>query len=272
MKEKSPDLIGFSDFKIPILKIPPLKKMRNPFGEMIHYREIEGSTDALVIIVHGMGGDSRYLTQLALHVSQKTQHTVVLPDLKFHGEGNKEKSVALKNHENIVMELDFLTDNIKQRKNLSKVILVGHSLGGAVVIQWLLQRPQNIFLKILLISPYLPDPYNVESASFPFWVKRDGPKLKLQFPEQARWGSEVEEYDETYIRACLPESFTFEDCLNLCSSIQIVASDTDQILDIQKYRNHFTSLAKLKLIELSGFSHIGLVTSPDSARQISELI
>lgn len=273
MNTKPIDLIGFSDFKIPILKIPKLKSLRNPFNEFIYYREIESASDTLVVAVHGMGGDSRYLTQLALALSLRPDAPhVLLPDLKFHGEKNSGSSVKLEPHQDIISELQFLLENIKSKKTFSKIILVGHSLGGAVVLKWLSEQPNSTFHKIVLVSPYLPEPYNVESSRFSKWLKREGIKMLLQFPEKSKWGTEVDEYEESYLRSCLPKDFPIENWLEKCSDISLVVGTDDKILDIQKYRLFFKDEVGIKFFEFSDLSHIGLVTSALSAGRISEAI
>ncbi len=270
MADENSDLIGFSDFKIPLLKIPKLKSLRNPFNEPIYYRELESSSEILAFVIHGLGGDSRYLTQLGLSISTLSSCHVVLPDLKFHGEMNQGNSVSLLPHQDIILELDFLLENIKQRKKVSNVVLVGHSLGGSIVLKWLLEKEPNSFSKIALISPYLPEPYNVESVQFSKWIKRDNGNLSLQFPESSKWGSEIEHYDRSFIRACVPETIDFGGCAKLCESIDIFASDADQILDINKYRRFFQNLRGIRLIEQTGLSHIGLVTSRASSQTIAD--
>lgn len=271
MTTKPTDLIGFTDFKIPFLKIPKLKSLRNTFNEPINYRLIDGTTDTVVVLVHGVGGDSRYLTQLALQFSQTAQHTVLLPDLKFHGEGNQDRAIKLLPHQDVVTELQFLIDNFKSsHSQIKNVILVGHSLGGAVVLKWLLSQPKNTFQKVGLISPYLPEPFNVESKRFNHWLKRtDDGKMRLKFPEQSKWGSEIEDYDSSYIESCLPEKLDIQICADLCSEIFLFVSDADQILDVEKYKKYFENNKDIKFTIQSGFSHIGLVTSPQSGHTIS---
>ena len=272
MAQESSDLIGFTDFKIPFLKIPKLQSLRNPFNEPIYYREMQSSSETLVFVIHGLGGDSRYLTQLGLSISAQSSYHVVLPDLKFHGEMNQGNSVSLQSHQDIVLELDFLLNNITQRKKITNVVLVGHSLGGAIVLKWLSEKPPRAFSKIVLISPYLPEPYNVESIQFSRWIARDSGNLSLQFPESSKWGSEIEHYDRTFIRACVPETVDFNECAKLCENLNIVVSDADQILDIAKYRNFFQHKIGIKLLELSGLSHIGLVTSRSSSLSIADYL
>lgn len=271
---KPSDLIGFADFKIPFLKIPKLMSLRNTFNEPINFRLIDGTTDTVVVLVHGMGGDSRYLTQLALQFSQSTRHTILLPDLKFHGEGNQDRAVKLLPYQDIVTELQFLLDNLKNKySQINKVVLVGHSLGGAVVLKWLLSQPKNTFQKVGLISPYLPEPFIVESKRFNQWLKRaDDGKLLLKFPEQAKWGSEIEDYDSSYIKSCLPENLDIQACADLCSELFLFVSDADQILDVEKYKKYFENDGRIKLNVQSGFSHIGLVTSPQSGHTISSIL
>lgn len=272
MTDKQKDLVGLRDFKIPVLKIPTIRSIRNRFGEAISFREFENTSSTLIVLVHGMGGDSRYLTQLGLQISQKTGYQVLLPDLKFHGEMNSEKSVKLSPHQDVVGDLDFLLDSVKIKNNFSNIVLVGHSLGGAVVLKWLLSKPKNYFQQIALIAPYLPTPFNVESENFPLWVVKQGENLRLRFPEQSKWGSEVEEYDVSYIRSCLSDSFDMSVCLEYCSDFSLIVSQADLILDIQKYRNFFQKLPGIKMLEQPGLSHIGLVTSPESGKKIVEFL
>tara|TARA_B110001454_G_scaffold219194_1_gene251298 strand:- start:53137 stop:53970 length:834 start_codon:yes stop_codon:yes gene_type:complete len=270
MTDRPDDLIGFADFKIPIMKIPKLKSLRDPFNEPIYYRIMDGTTDTAIVLVHGMGGDSRYLTQLALQLSQATQHTILLPDLKSHGEMNQDRAVKLLPHQDVITELQFLLDNWKQNHLMIKnIVLVGHSLGGAVVLKWLMSQPIGTFQKIGLIAPYLPEPYNVESSRFGFWVKRTDEKLLLRFPEQAKWGSEVEEYDASYIKSCVLENLDWQQCHERCPDLNLFVSDADLILDVKKYQNHFASKSEINFRVFNGFSHIGLVTSPKSGQQIA---
>lgn len=274
MTTKPTDLIGFTDFKIPFLKIPKLKSLRNSFNEPINYRVIEGTSDSVIVLVHGMGGDSRYLTQLAVQFSNSTRHTLVLPDLKFHGEGNQDRAVKLLPHQGIVTDLEFLLDNFKRsHSNIEKVILVGHSLGGAVVLKWLLSQPKKTFQKVGLISPYLPEPFIVESKRFNHWLKRtDDGNMLLKFPEQSKWGSEIENYDLSYIKSCLPENLDIQVCAGLCPELFLFVSDADQILDIQKYKQYFESNKNITFNVQHGFSHIGLVTSPQSGHTICSVL
>lgn len=272
MTKDAKDLIGFADFKIPFLKIPKLRSLRNSFNELIHYRMLEGKTDSVIVLIHGMGGDSRYLTQVALQLSQQTQHTILLPDLKFHGEMNQEKAVKLLPHQDIIADLQFLLDNYKQSHTTENIFLVGHSMGGSVVLKWLLSQPAGTFQKVGLISPYLPEPYIVESSRFNFWIKRTDDKFLLRFPEQAMWGSEVEEYDVSYIRSCVPDNLDIKTCCQRCVDIRLIVSDADLILDVNKYRNYFDHTPEIKFSVLSGFSHLGVVTSPQSSHQISSFL
>jgi hypothetical protein len=273
MTDKPDDLIGFADFKIPIMKIPKLRSARNTFNEPIYYRVIDGTTDSAIVLVHGMGGDSRYMTQLALQLSQSTGQTIIIPDLKFHGEMNRDRAVTLLPHQNVISELQFLLDHWKQNHGMIKSIsLVGHSLGGAIVLKWLMSQPAGVFQKIALIAPYLPAPYNVESSWFGFWVKRTDDKLLLRFPEQAKWGSEVEEYDNSFIKSCVLENVDLDECRKRCADLNLFVSDADLILDVKKYEVFFARKSEIKFHILNGFSHIGLVTSPQSGQQIASML
>lgn len=120
-----------------------------PTGVTIHIAERDGEGTS-VIALHGIWDDWRYFQPLfAAPNSPFTSHPTILIDLRGHGESSKpDKGYGLSEYAGDVLAL------IEQRA-MSKVILVGHSLGALVALRIASIIPESIEA-LLLEDPPLP--------------------------------------------------------------------------------------------------------------------
>jgi pimeloyl-ACP methyl ester carboxylesterase len=95
-------------------------------GTPIRYRS-EGSGQPALLFVHGWAGDRRHWDAAAAHFADRRQ--VVTLDLPGHGESGKDR----REWEIPAYGRDVAA--VVQALGLSKVILVGHSMGGAVILE-----------------------------------------------------------------------------------------------------------------------------------------
>jgi pimeloyl-ACP methyl ester carboxylesterase len=110
-------------------------------GLDVHYFTA-GQGDPLVVI-HGGGGDAKAWLNNAAVLSDK--YTVYVPDLPGFGE-----SQPLDGHCTIP-ELTEFVDGFTDNLGLESFHLVGHSVGGGVVLNYALKSPHKI-KKLVLIS------------------------------------------------------------------------------------------------------------------------
>jgi len=68
------------------------------------------------------------------------------------------------------------------------------------------------------------------------------------------------------------ENLDLNECHKRYADLNLFVSDADLILDVKKYQNFFANTEEIKFHVLHGFSHIGLVTSPQSGHQISSML
>ncbi len=93
-----------------------------------------------IIILHGLFGSARNWQGIARSLAEN--HHIITPDLRNHGQSF---------HENSMSYIDIADDIISlcNHLNLSDVILLGHSMGGKVVMKVLLKfyliKKQNVF-------------------------------------------------------------------------------------------------------------------------------
>jgi pimeloyl-ACP methyl ester carboxylesterase len=106
---------------------PPLRECKLSEDETLRYR-ILGSGPATLVLVHGLAARSETWTELA-PLFPVERYTLYLVDLLGSGESSKPKKADYSIRAHSQRLLRFL-----ERLSLQGVTLVGHSLGGAVVL------------------------------------------------------------------------------------------------------------------------------------------
>jgi pimeloyl-ACP methyl ester carboxylesterase len=99
----------------------------------LHYQSI-GQGQPLVLL-HGLFGASDNWGNVAKHFSQT--HQVISVDLRNHGKSPHSESQT---YEDMADDLRTLCEAL----NLNKIHLLGHSLGGKVVMQFAMQYPERV--------------------------------------------------------------------------------------------------------------------------------
>ena len=100
------------------------------------YSEISGQGDTTLLFIHGWNLNSTYWQQAARVFTDR--YRVVLIDLPYHGKSKKAGQG---------MEAEFLVQSIVdviERKKLSNVILVGHSMGGDLALMTYFELPRRV--------------------------------------------------------------------------------------------------------------------------------
>lgn len=104
-------------------------------GLQVRYSD-RGSGDSVILLLHGFGGDlDNWMFNLGA-LSEK--HRLLALDLPGHGKSSKTIiDPSIKGMEKFVSKFLELLD-------LTSVNIVGHSMGGAIAIQMLLDHPQTL--------------------------------------------------------------------------------------------------------------------------------
>ena len=112
----------------------------------LHYREY-GAGDP-VVILHGLYGSSANWGSVARALAGR--HRTILPDLRNHGDSPHRPAMSYEAMAGDVAEL-------MDRLGLDVAALVGHSMGGKVVMTLALQRPRRV--RRLCVVDIAPVPY-----------------------------------------------------------------------------------------------------------------
>lgn len=113
----------------------------------------EGKAKAILVLVHGLGGHSSFYQNLIYHLLPK-QYAVYGLDLRGHG-----RSPGHRGYINTWAEyrddLGAFLQMIQQQKPESPMFLFGHSMGGMIVLEYVLRYPQQIsaFPGVITVAP-----------------------------------------------------------------------------------------------------------------------
>ena len=121
-------------------KLPGLEER---FAEIkgVHMRYFVGGEGAPLILVHGLGGAAANWTELVPLVAKR--HRVLVPDLPGHGGSTALPAVA---------GLEPFADRVAlvaEREGMLPAVVVGHSLGGMIVLRMALLRPEDVSALVL---------------------------------------------------------------------------------------------------------------------------
>ncbi|UKS26960.1 alpha/beta fold hydrolase [Paenibacillus sp. HWE-109] len=123
-------------------------------GAQLPYRFFEGPPDVVLIFLHGITEPSLYLRELGQYVSQLGLATVYLPDLRGYG-----------NHPIRRGDIDYIGQLDDDMEDLfcfvqnqhpgARIIVGGHSAGGATALRQTIRPIHKDIFAYLLISPAL---------------------------------------------------------------------------------------------------------------------
>lgn len=101
-----------------------------------------GSGKFSYVLIHGVGANRRFFSAVFDHLAKHAR--VLNPDLRGHGESDKpEQPYTMETYAD---DLDFLVKELK----LDNIIVIGHSMGGNIALEFASRHPELIRGLVLL--------------------------------------------------------------------------------------------------------------------------
>ena len=151
-----------------------------------------------VILLHKYGADRSYVLNLGVKLNESTNFTVLMPDLRGHGENPPVETVSFGGceTEDAASAIDF----VRNLKTVNQVALVGNNIGifgvemGAIVA--LSAAAKDPSIKAVAVDSVPPDSDSLLRAS----VKRQYPFATFATGKLARIGTYMYYFDGCYQR------------------------------------------------------------------------
>jgi acylglycerol lipase len=152
---------------------------------------------AIVILSHGYAEHSNRYQHFASHLVQNGFGVYAL-DHRGHGRSEGERA-NIKIFGEYVRDLGKFVTSVREQHPTLKRFLLGHSMGGAIAAQFVLEQP-NGFDGLLLSSPYLTNAVSVPAplmavSGFVSKVLPGLPTIKLDSKDISRDSTIVKAYD-----------------------------------------------------------------------------
>ena len=234
----------------------------------IFYKIKKAGSKNYLIFIHGSGGNSSiWKHQFDIDIN----YSIIALDLPSHSRSDRFETLSLE------LYVDVLEKFIESL-NYEKIILCGHSLGGAIIQSFYFNYPNTVNKLILVgtgarlrvsqaILESLKTNYDKYLKDLPFGAfSRNAPTniINEYIKRTSKIGPEI-----TYQDFSICDKF---DTMNLTSTIKIpsiIVTGKEDILTPVKYANYFKEKitnSKLYIVERAG--HMVMIEQPDQFNDI----
>jgi len=251
------------DFKIPVALIAPLEKFRTRQGDLLSYRFYPAWSEDLVILYHGVGGDSRYMCVLASAIAKQGIANVITPDFRCHGGSFGLSDIVPSNQ--LEIDLEELIIHLRMRLSITRMTLAGHSLGGSFTLRISVSELRHQFAKFVSFAPYLPPVYGAALNDFGGWINVDPDGgFSVNFPETMRTGEEKTHYSPEFLKAAVAPESLIQDLQLMKPHVSVMTGDQDEMVSSARHKEIFDGVIS-KFVIAEGARHISLVSKAEPA-------
>lgn len=262
------NLIGFGDFKIPLGKLAPLSEFRTRANERLRYRLYPGWSENLLILFHGIAGDSRIFAALASAIAESGAAQVVTPDFRGHGlPVAPAEAIAVAKPGQLEEDFEELLVHLRQTMPATRLWVGGHSFGGGFALRLLCDTSE--VHGGFVWAPLLPAKDGSGPPDQPGWLAREknGEQIRINVPGPYRSAGDVTLYDRSFFGAGLaPNDWRARWGERMLSQpgrfLQVFAGGADQIFPAAAVNEAVAGVPGIECESLGGLSHMGVVQSP----------
>jgi alpha-beta hydrolase superfamily lysophospholipase len=249
-----------------------------------HYAARAPATGQIAVVVHGSSGSSVAVHALAKGLAARGVETYA-PDIRGHGgSGTRGDIVYLGQLEDDMA--DFVGE-IRKASPTAPLTLIGHSSGGGFALRVAGSPIQNLFVRTVLLSPYLGYDAPSSRKDAGGWASPDIPRF-IGLSMLRRLGIVCCESLPTIAFAVAPNTssilastYSYRLMRNFGSSqpwradlaaagkpVALFAGAADELMFADKYRDAVGERVPVRLID--GVNHMGIVSDPAAVSVIAD--
>jgi alpha-beta hydrolase superfamily lysophospholipase len=249
-----------------------------------HYPAHRPASGQIAIVVHGSSGSSVAVHALAKGLAGRGVETYA-PDIRGHGASGTRGDIAYPGQ--LEDDLSDFVGEIRRSNPTAPLTLIGHSSGGGFALRVAGSPIQNLFVRTVLLAPYLgyDAPSSREDAGG--WASPDIPRF-LGLTLLRRLGILCCESLPTIAfavgpntSAILASSYSYRLMRNFGATqnyrgdlaaagkpVTLFAGAADELMFPDKYKDAVGPSVPVRLLE--GVNHMGIVSDPAAVSVIAE--
>jgi alpha-beta hydrolase superfamily lysophospholipase len=249
-----------------------------------HYPAHAPATGQIAVVVHGSSGSSVAVHALAKTLAGRGVETYA-PDIRGHGaSGTRGDIVYIGQLED---DLSDFVGEIRKSSPTAPLTLIGHSSGGGFALRVAGSSIQNLFVRTVLLAPYLGYDAPSSRQNAGGWASPDIPRF-LGLTMLRRLGIFCCESLPTIAfavgpntSAILASTYSYRLMRNFGSTqdyradlaaagkpVALFAGAADELMFADKYGNAVGQRAFVKLID--GVNHMGIISDPVAVSAIAD--
>jgi alpha-beta hydrolase superfamily lysophospholipase len=249
-----------------------------------HYQPRSPTTGQLAIVVHGSSGSSIAVHALAKTLAERGVETFA-PDMRGHGASGTRGDIAYLGQ--LEDDLSDFVGEIRKANPTAPLTLIGHSAGGGFALRVAGSPIQNLFVRTVLLAPYLGYDAPSSRQDAGGWASPDIPRF-IGLTALRRLGIVCCESLPTIAFAVPPNAsqilastYSYRLMRNFGSSrdyredlaaadkpIALFAGAADELMFPDRYRDAVGQRAPVRLID--GVNHMGIVSDPAAVSAIAD--
>lgn len=264
-------------------------------GASLFFRQFGGDGNTAILILHGSGSESGYLSRLATGIVEEVGDVVVYtPDLRGHGKSHNKRFGDCGYVGQLTDDLDDLVRYVSKKSCPRALIVIGHSLGASLALKCV-QQPEFGGVRLaglVLIAPYfgLRDKTSRKNAGgwirkHPFRLllarllealgsgrRQSAPVISFNRPSDLEDGLQAAGYSFAMYEslASIKPAQLLE--RRACPALVLVGAD-DEVVETTKLQKAACQLLyEVEYCEVPHQSHLGLITSSSTSQFISEWV
>jgi alpha-beta hydrolase superfamily lysophospholipase len=249
-----------------------------------HYQPRSPTTGQLAIVVHGSSGSSIAVHALAKTLAERGVETFA-PDMRGHGASGTRGDIAYLGQ--LEDDLSDFVGEIRKANPTAPLTLIGHSAGGGFALRVAGSPIQNLFVRTVLLAPYLGYDAPSSRQDAGGWASPDIPRF-IGLTALRRLGIVCCESLPTIAFAVPPNAsqilastYSYRLMRNFGSSrdyredlaaagkpVALFAGAADELMFPDRYRDAVGQRAPVRLID--GVNHMGIVSDPAAVSVIAD--
>ena len=249
-----------------------------------HYQPRSPTTGQLAIVVHGSSESSIAVHALAKTLAERGVETFA-PDMRGHGASGTRGDIAYLGQ--LEDDLSDFVGEIRKANPVAPLTLIGHSAGGGFALRVAGSPIQNLFVRTVLLAPYLGYDAPSSRQDAGGWASPDIPRF-IGLTALRRLGIVCCESLPTIAFAVPPNAsqilastYSYRLMRNFGSSrdyredlaaagkpVALFAGAADELMFPDRYRDAVGQRAPVRLID--GVNHMGIVSDPAAVSVIAD--
>jgi len=267
--------------------MPGLDRFHARDGTELAYRHYPARAPAdgqVAIVIHGSSGSSVAVHALAKGLAERGVETWA-PDIRGHGGSGTRGDIAYPGQ--LEDDMSDFVGEIRKANPTAPLTLIGHSSGGGFALRVAGSPIQNLFVRTVLLAPYLGYDAPSSRKDAGGWASPDIPRF-LGLSVLHRLGILCCESLPTIAFAVAPNSSAIlastysyrlmrnfgssrdyrEDLSAAARPVALFAGAADELMFPDKYREAVGPRASVTLVD--GVNHMGIVSDPAAVSAIAD--